>query len=138
MILFWLDLLEFFYGRSYCAPLARAERNGFGCHFLARPKKWPRRAPRRSLLELPWCARKRRGAARPLCSCLRGTLKIQRLRLPLKAQRQTDRAKIFCYIVGEAISLPYASRLAFTAGDFHFDRVEMHRPYGICANKGAW
>ena len=41
------------------------------------------------------CARKRRGAARPLCSCLRGLLKIQPLCLPLKAQRQTDRARIF-------------------------------------------
>ena len=81
--------------RSYCAPTARAERNGFGCHFLARPKKWPRRAPRRSLLERPWCARKRRGAARPLGSSLRKGLTIQRLCLPLKAQRQTDRARIF-------------------------------------------
>ena len=59
------------------------------------PRSGGRRTPGRSLRDLPWCARKRRGAARPLCSCLREGLKIQLLYLPLKAQRQTDRAKIF-------------------------------------------
>ena len=62
---------------------------------MLRGKKCPRSAPGRSLRGLPLCARKRRGAARPLCSCLRGVVNIQLLRLPLKAQRQTDRAKIF-------------------------------------------
>ena len=62
---------------------------------MARPKKWRKKGAKGSAFGIRLCARKRRGAAQPLCSCLRGDLKIQRLRLPLKAQRQTDRAKIF-------------------------------------------
>ena len=60
-------------------------------------KNEPRKRAKGSAFGIRLCARKRRGAARPLCSCLRGMIKIQRLCLPLKAQRQTDRTRIFAF-----------------------------------------
>ena len=61
------------------------------------PRSGTRNASGRSLRNLPWCARKRRCAARPLCSCWRGVLKIQLLRSHLKAKCEQLRAKIFAF-----------------------------------------
>ena len=84
-----------FYGLSPCAFGTRS-RLVFDAISLPRRKEMAKeKTPGRSLRDLPWCARKRRGAARPLCSCLRELVQLQRLYLPLKAQRQTDRARIF-------------------------------------------
>jgi hypothetical protein len=64
------------------------------CHAA---KNEPRKRAKGSAFGIRLCARKRRGAARPLCSCLREGRKIQILRLPLEVQRQTDRAKAFAF-----------------------------------------
>ena len=60
------------YIRSYCEPSARAERIVFFVFILWHaPKNEPRERAKGSAFGIRLCARKRRGAARPLCSCLR-------------------------------------------------------------------
>ena len=78
--------------------LRRAFEVCFGCHFLARPKKWRKKGAKGSAFGIRLCARKRRGAARPLCSCLREGFKIQILRLHFEFKMQTNRAKVFAFL----------------------------------------
>ena len=54
---------NFFYGLAQLRALGVPV---FLCHFLARPKKWPRKTPRRSLLELPFRAALQGGLGRKI------------------------------------------------------------------------
>ena len=76
----------FVYIRSYCAPLARAERNVFGCHFLARPKKWRKKGAKGS--NTPWIPAARHGKT-SFSRLWRENEQIQLLRWRLEVQAPT-------------------------------------------------